>query len=135
MIRDSATEKIFIAQNTAGWSGSPINRSPEYCYAATLLGMNGDKCYFGYNYGEYYGYEQGATHMPTLAPNLGSPIDGYYKSQSVYQRDFANGKVLLNPSDASRTVDLGGNYQLLDGTIVSSVNLDSWSGETLLLNK
>ena len=132
MVRDSATGKIFIAENYAGSSMAETSRSAEYCYVATLLGMNGNNCYFGYNYGLYYGYEQGANYMPALVTNLGSPSGTYYKSQSVYQRDFANGKVLLNPSDASYTVNLGGNYQLLNGTIVSSITLDSWSGEILL---
>ena len=133
MVRDSATGKIFIAESTGGWEPyTPSQHSGEFCYASALLAMNGEHCYFGFNYGAYYGFEQGSSHMPTLAPNLGSPSGAYYKSQSVYWRDFANGKVLVNPSDVSYTVNLGGNYQLLDGTIVSSINLEPWSGEIIL---
>jgi hypothetical protein len=132
MIRDSATGKIFISESNAASPYALTNRSVEFCYAATLLGMNGDQCYFGYNYGQYYGYEQGANYMPTLVENLGNPSGAYYQSQSVYMRNFANGRVLLNPSDASHAVNLGGNYQLSNGTIVSSITLDPWSGEILL---
>ncbi len=133
MILDSATGKIFIAENNAGSPTSPTSRSAEYCYAATLLGINGNKCYFGYNYGFYYGYEQGATHMPVLETKLGSPSGAYYKSQGVYMRNFTNGIVLLNPSDSYFTVNLGGNYQLANSnSTILNISLSPWSGVILL---
>ena len=132
MVSGSATGKIFLAESTGGWEPyTPSQHSGEFCYASALLAMNGENCYFGYNYGAYYGYEQGTDYMPTMTSNLGSPSGAYYKIQSVYQRDFTNGKVVVNPSDASYTVNLGGNYQLLDGTTVSSISLGPWSGEIL----
>lgn len=132
MVRDSATGKIFLSESNAASPYAPTTRSAEYCYAATFLGMNGNECYFGYNYGQYYGYEQGNNYMPALVTNLGNPSGVYYQSQGVYMRDFTGGIVLFNPSDNSYTINLGNTYQLTNGTIVSSITLDPWSGEILL---
>lgn len=130
MARDSATGKIFIAET---YVPTPTSTpTAKYSYVATLLAMNGDNCYFGYNAAYYYGYEGGANYMPVFVPNLGSPSGSYYQSQGIYMRDFTGGIVLFNPSDNSYTINLGDNYQLTNGTIVSSITLDPWSGEILL---
>ncbi|MGB8810498.1 MAG: putative glycoside hydrolase, partial [Acinetobacter calcoaceticus] len=130
MARDSATGRIFIAET---YVPTPTSTpTAKYSYVATLLAMNGDNCYFGYNAAYYYGYEGGANYMPVFVTNLGSPSGSYYQSQGIYMRNFTNGIVLFNPSDNSYNLDLGNNYQLLNGTIVSSLILGSWSGEILL---
>jgi hypothetical protein len=96
--------------------------------------MNGGNCYFGYNVGAgaVYTYNAGTKHMPNTPTNLGDPSGSYYQSQGVYMRDFTNGIVLYNPSHNSYTINLGSNYQLTNGSIVSSIVSGSWSGEILL---
>ena len=130
MIRDSATGKIFIASTYVPTPNS--TPTAEYCYIATLLAINGDNCYFGYNAAYYYSYEGGVNHMPDFVINLGSPSGSYYQSQGVYMRNFAGGVVLCNPSNNSYDINLGKNYQLTNGTIVSRIVIGSWSGEILL---
>jgi hypothetical protein len=138
MARDSATGKIFIAENGVAMPTSlnsatitEIIKNANYCYAATLLGINGTNCYFGYNVGAYYTFNGEADYLPTLVTNLGSPTDSFYQSQGVYMRDFTNGKVLLNLSNNSCQIMLGQNYYLTNGTMVSNVVLGSWSGQIL----
>ena len=106
----------------------------DYSYVATLLGMNGTNCYFGYNAAYYYGYDGGVDYMPVLVTNLGSPSGSYYQNQGVYMRNFTGGIVLFNPSNNSYSINLGNNYQLTNGTKVSNMILGSWSGEILLSN-
>jgi hypothetical protein len=140
MIAASATGKILLIENSYAMPSpldsvalAEIAQNANFCYAATLLGMNGTNCYFGYNV-EYdgYNYDTGTEFMPTLVTNLGSPTDSYYLNQNVYMRDFTNGIVLLNPSDDTYTFNLGNYYQFTNGTMVSSVVLGPWSGEILL---
>lgn len=140
MARDSATGKIFVAENSAivpDNSNSTVlaelAQNINYCYAATLLGVNGTNCYFGYNAGDngWYTFDNGVYGAVNMT-SLGSPSGSYYLNQSIYMRDFADGKVLFNPSDKSYNINLGKNYQLTNGTIVSSIVLGSWTGEILL---
>jgi hypothetical protein len=139
MARDSATGKIFLAENGAiipdnlnSTTLAEIAQNVNYCYAATILAMNGANCYFGYNAGTYYTYNAGVEYMPNMNTNLGSPSDMYYQSQGVYMRDFTGSIVLFNPSANYYNVTLGQNYYLTNDTIVSSIILSPWSGEILL---
>jgi hypothetical protein len=47
---------------------------------------------------------------------------------NIYEREFENVLVLVNPGEVSAVVELGLNYQLLDGTIVQTINLDAHQG-------
>ena len=53
--------------------------------------------------------------------SLVGPLGSYYQisSTSVYARDFANAKVLVNPSATSYTVAVSGAFKSLDGQNVS----------------
>lgn len=109
-----------------------IAQVANYCYAASLLGMNTVNVYFGFCLGAAYDYSTGTQFMPPIVTDLGSPTGAYYSSQNVYVRNFQNGIALLNPSSSPYTVNLGANYQAQDGTIVSSLTLAAYSGAVLL---
>jgi hypothetical protein len=129
----SATGKIVWAEpgiDSSTASQTQINTMLKYCYCSFLIGMNGPNAYFGWDPGNY---DPTQRHYPIMDTNMGQPTGAYYSSQSVYMRDFTNGKVLFNPSGSSHTVSLGGTYKLLDGTIVTSVTLGPYNGEILLL--
>jgi hypothetical protein len=53
--------------------------------------------------------------------DMNEPLGDYYKitSTSVYARDFAKGKVLVNPSSVFYAIMLDGSYVSLDGSMVS----------------
>jgi hypothetical protein len=138
LARDSATGKIFIAENGVAAPASldsstlaEITKNANYCYAATLLGSNSANCYSGYDVGPNYTFDSQAYYSPTFVTNLGLPTNSFYQNQSVYMRDFTNGKVLFNPSNNSYQITLGNNYYLTNGTMVSSIVLGAWSGQIL----
>jgi hypothetical protein len=49
------------------------------------------------------------------------PSGDYYKitSTAVYARDFAAGKVLVNPTDVPYTIALDGSFTTIEGMTVS----------------
>lgn len=135
MARDTAAGKVVVAvggaANLGGSSVLAVSQNVYWCYVAALLGANGDKGYFIYQDSGYasnaYVYESTTDYFPTLV-DLGASSAAYYFSQNVYMRDFANGKVLFNPTGNYYTINLGATYKLLDGTSVTSVSLSAYSG-------
>lgn len=103
-----------------------------FCFSSYLLGMSGSRS--GFNFGTYWNRDDSHGYYSIFddAEQLGSPINNYYSFQSVYARDFENGKVLANPASSSYTISLGENYRTLDGQTVSSVTLDGHTGVILL---
>jgi hypothetical protein len=105
-------------------------------YCSMLLGVK----YSGQNTigfgGTIYNYAGLVTLAQKLrAVDLGQPLSDYYKiaSTSVYARDFAGGKVLVNPTGASYTVTLDGNYTTFDGSIgSSSLTVNNYTGVILI---
>lgn len=65
--------------------------------------------------------------------NLGNPRPGtHYRWSGLFRRDFTRGFVLVNePGSPTTTVSLGGTYQRLDGTLVSSVTVNAADGVVL----
>jgi hypothetical protein len=130
LARKSATGKIVWAvsgTDTNGTSQTQIDAMMKYCYSSFLIGMNGTQAYWEWNIGDF-----ASSYQTIMDTNIGQQTGAYYSSQSVYIRDFTSGKVLFNPSANSYNVSLEGNYQLLNGTVVSSIILAPWSGEILL---
>jgi len=101
-----------------------------YSLASYLLGTGGEKATFGFlnikSPSGSFGY------YPEFNISLGSPINDYYLLASVFSRDFERGKVLVNPTSSSHTVDLDSEYKTLDGQTASNVTLDAHSGIVLL---
>jgi hypothetical protein len=131
-----------LATGKIVWASSSVNPSTataaqvatllKFCYAGFLLCMNA-KAYWSWTansmnwYSDLYG-----GYQSIMDTDIGQPTGAYYSSQSVYMRDFTNGRVLFNPSANSYTISLGKTYYLLDGTPVTSVVLQPHSGGILL---
>jgi hypothetical protein len=68
--------------------------------------------------------------------DLGDPIGspkGRYRWNDLFRRDFTRGMVLVNqPGSPTRTVDLGGRYWRLDGTLVTQVTIAPSDGAVLV---
>ena len=103
---------------------------------ATYLLGSGPKSHFYHDQagGPYMGY-----YAVWDAP-IGTPTGGYYQADGVYQRDFTNGKVLVNPYEggAAITVSLSEPLRVLeyDGALsspVTSVDLSPQHGVVLVL--
>lgn len=120
--------KLIFA--TSGASGGDLNM---YTYSSYLLGK-GPRSYYNYaNYGN-----GGMNGWAGFNAPIGVPSGSYYYASNVYQREYSNARVLVNPTTNTYTVNLGaGMYRLnQDGSIaataVSSVTLGPHSGAILL---
>jgi hypothetical protein len=118
-------------------------RRIRFGIATTLLGEG----YFSYDYGtenhaqtwrfdEYDIYLGAAKGNPERKDALGSSI-----TQGVWERDYSNGKVLLNATGQAQTIRLDGEYEKLhgsqdpavnDGRFVSRVTIGAQDGLILL---
>jgi hypothetical protein len=64
--------------------------------------------------------------------DLGAPLGGRTVVNGIFQRDFADGRVLLNqPGTSQATVQLGGTFLRIDGSAVTSVTLGAARGAVL----
>jgi hypothetical protein len=63
--------------------------------------------------------------------DLGTPLGPAYRVDGVWRRNFTEGIVLVNPSTAAATIELGGTFYLPDGSEVTSATLGSARGLVL----
>ncbi|MDX6324714.1 MAG: hypothetical protein QOK15_1068 [Nocardioidaceae bacterium] len=69
---------------------------------------------------------------PMLAGlQIGQPTAAYAKVGGVYQRPYSNGRVLVNPTGTTQTVQLGHSYKTTSGNWVTSVRLTPNDAEIL----
>jgi hypothetical protein len=84
-------------------------------FLGTYLLLKGNQTYLNIDYGggvQYYPEYQLDLGSPTTPP----PSDvSSYLWNGVYRRDFQNGFVLVNPGSTTYTLNLGGNYQEVQG--------------------
>jgi len=103
-----------------------------YCLTSYLLGM-----------GDFHFASVSVTNtMETpyvqklLNVTLGTSLEEFHNrtdNPNIFERDFSNSKVMVNPSGVSYEISLMGSYANLDGQIVTQVSLPSHTG-TILLN-
>jgi PKD repeat protein len=79
------------------------------------------------------------SYYPIWDAAIGTPTGAYYQAGGVYQRDFTNGKALVNPLDSGNavTVTLSRPYRVVayDGSLsasVTSVSLATKTGVILI---
>lgn len=101
-----------------------------YCFASYLLGINGGNATFGFN--DIWTSDGSGGYYPELNVSLGYPVNNYYSVTSVFSRDFERGRVLVNPTQSSYSVNLGGTYKTLEGQLFDEVTLNAHSGMILL---
>lgn len=103
----------------------------EYALSSFLLGANNSHSFFGFQAGaaqEFLG-------APIVAAQLGAPSGAMYKANGVYQRRFAQGLVLVNPTRDAHAFALPRNYSDLNGTRVTQVTMPPASGMVLFAVK
>ena len=120
----------IIPENPTEADLDKVHNMMIYCFASYLLGVNGEKATFGFNTISSKDGSRG--YYSEFDVSLGSPVNEYYLIGSVYARDFAYGKVLVNPTTSLYTVYLDSEYKTLDGQIVSSITLAAHTAIILL---
>ncbi len=113
----------YVMGGTRSGPTEATQRWQIFTFASYLLKADGVLAYYGWNYRGYF---------PEMDTDIGMPIANASYSNGVYQRDFTRGKVLVNPSDNPRTVDLRGLFRTLDGTTVTQLTLQPWTATILL---
>jgi hypothetical protein len=98
----------------------------RYALATFLLGYTPGKSYFAFRYDRSL-----TTLNPYWSVNIGDPVGSYANVNGVYERQFSNGWVYVNPTTTTVTVDLGGSYRTLEGTVVTSLTLPPHAGDVL----
>ncbi len=99
----------------------------QFALASFLLGDDG-RHRFTFSYGRG---QNALTPQPLNETRLGQPLGRYANIDGAYQRSFTKGRVLVNPTDATVTVALGGTYTTPAGVRVSSVTLAPHTGSIL----
>lgn len=129
----SESGKYYLAQSgtsTTSATTEQIHNMMVYCYASYLLGANGEKSYFGFN--GFYSGDGSFGYYDEFSIQLGLPLGQYYDQGSVYTRDFTEGKVIVNPTTTTQTIQLEWEYTTLLGEKISSITLNDHSGIILL---
>jgi len=98
---------------------------------ASLLLIANDKTYYFFDEGGV-DTESKLAWYPEYEVNIGETLTNYYKRGNIYQRDFSNGKVLVNPYEKSINIKLDKTYRTLDGKIVTEITLKPKTGIILL---
>ena len=109
-----------------------------FAFASFLLGK---EKYAYFNFTTLPGSYQHFAYFEYWAAPIGEPtgasfhLRGNYNGANIYQREFANALILVNPSDiaAPQTINLEPEtYYTLSGNLVSSTVLESKTGQILL---
>lgn len=101
----------------------------NFCFSSYLLAKEqGAKTFFGYIYSDKLDYPE------EFDLNLGSPTNDYYIQDNLYQRDFENGKVIVNVKEPrqTRTLNLSGSYTNISGSSLSQITLKDHEAIILL---
>jgi hypothetical protein len=119
-----ARHKIFIAITYGPADDVP---AMDYARASFLLFARGSRTAF--SYAPLCGVEPST---PRWRQDVGTASGPPTQNGAVWQRRFANGIVLVNPTgSATVTVPLGGQYVQPNGTAVTSLLLGPHSGAVL----
>ncbi|UCD29970.1 MAG: hypothetical protein JSV03_05710, partial [Planctomycetota bacterium] len=132
-LQEVSQTRIFSAYSGTDMSlttEEQMKRIEQFCFASYLLGT-GEYGYYSFN--PNYSDLSTRYYFDYWATDVGEPLENYHLRASInganiYEREFENVLVLVNPSEVSAAVDLGLNYKLLDGTVVQVINLDSHQG-------
>ncbi len=126
--RDSGAGKMVWA--ASGVIDTVTNQMVKWCYAMFLLGINGQKAYWSFNTlasSEWFtwvlfnnGYKHRISNW-TILP----------KPKHIHKRLHRRQSPTLNPTATTYAINLGGTYKLLDGTTVTTITLNPYSGEIL----
>ena len=140
--RSQSPRIAIVGNNTQNTGNFRDYKNMRFGLASALL----EDGYYGFDFGDQ-GHEN-IEYYDEYDVGLGSPI-GQATSQQrlssyapdIWRRDYTNGIALVNSTNQRKHIDLGGEFEKIhgtqdrrvnDGSIVSSVTLDSLDGLLLL---
>ena len=114
-----------------------VDQIPDDCTTQQMAAFVFSSLLLGINKSQSYLLLQGAMLLDDVQNlfkiDLGVPKGDYYliEGTHVYARDFTKVKVLVNSADEPYSVNLDGDYETLEGQIVSSINIEPHTGVIL----
>lgn len=131
MLADAGARGKSLVVVTKVWNTGTQSQKDawhKFALASFLLGSDG-RARFSFLYD--IALDPGAWH-PWWATSLGAPSGPYTRrSDGAYNREFALGRALVNPTGRIVNVPLGAAYTTLDGSRVTALTLAPHSGEVL----
>jgi hypothetical protein len=128
VIDAGANGASFLAVTKVWTTGTQAEKDAWYKYTlASFLLANDGNAYLSFSYDN----GDATVDYPWNHLDLGAPTGAYAKVDNVYQRSFAAGRVLVNPTKYTYTVQLGATYHTLAGAAVTSVTLAPNASEIL----
>lgn len=112
-------------------SPQPTEEEALFCFASYLMAMDGDQAYFFYG-PNYRIATQEQVAYPWLDVDLGEPDGERAPLGGGFVRAFTKGLAAVNPTTASVTLDLPGEFATLAGERVMRVSLAPKTGALLL---
>jgi hypothetical protein len=130
LVDAGARGKSFLAVTKVWANGTQAEKDAWFVFtlASFLLGNDGHQ-YMTFTYAP----GDATVDRPWYHLALGAPSGPYAKLNGVYQRSFAAGRVLVNPTQSSFTIKLGATFHTLGGLPVTSVKLAPDSAVILTL--
>ncbi len=126
MLGPGSQGKIIVTITKAWGTGTPalLDQWHQFSLASFLLGDSGRDAYSFFP-------SRGASALandPWDGFPIGSPTGSYLPNGNGFERDFTTGKVLVNPSTSTWTVNLGGTYRDVSGHHMTTATLLPDSG-------
>jgi hypothetical protein len=114
--------------NAYGNLAAPLDQITMYGLCSYLLGQSGSGAYFSVSGSAIL--EMGNV----LEANVGTPTELYHKRSgtSVYEREYTDALILVNPTSSNSFVNLGGTYRIFEGGLVTSITVSAHTGVILL---
>jgi len=109
-------------------SPAQVHQWQLFTYGSALLWADGVHVYYQW---APWGTSAAGIIFPEMTVPIGTPLRAAYSSGGVTQRDFSGGKVVVNPTDGSATVNLPAGLHTLDGLVNTQadqpVRVGPWS--------
>ncbi|MFH0779965.1 MAG: putative glycoside hydrolase [Parcubacteria group bacterium] len=127
----------ILNSTTAALNRSDDYKTMRYGLASALLGDGYSSFDNGAaSHSEIWWYDEYETSLGKPAGEAFNVFDsGKAFKPGVWRRDFTNGLVLVNSSNESRDVDLGADYEKIQGTQDAGINDGSIASEVSLASK
>jgi hypothetical protein len=125
-----ATDKRVFVQTKVWTSGTQEQKRDwhRFALASFLLG-NGGHAYFSFS--DSRTSSGVAPDELAARTEIGLPVAPYDRVDGVYRRTYTEGLVLVNPTTATVTVQLGAGYRDASGQVIRSVTLAPYGSEIL----
>jgi hypothetical protein len=125
-----ATDKTVFVEVKV-WTRSTERQTAAwrlFALASFLLGNSGTS-YFAFSGTRADGGV--APDVLAVGSRIGTPVAAYERTGDLYQRAFSDGKVVVNPTGRTSSIDLGADYLDDGGNVVRSITLDPHSAAIL----